>query len=361
MRTSECFILLTGGAGFIGCNLVRHLLGKGYKLVVLDKLTYAGNGASLKGLEAHPGFHFVEGDIADVPLLRGLFGEYPFKSVLNLAAESHVDRSIDGPADFVRTNLMGTFCLLETARSWYGGLDEEGKGSFRFLQVSTDEVFGSLGEAGAFTETTPYAPNSPYSASKAGADHLVRAWGHTYGLPVLTTHCSNNYGPYQFPEKLIPHMILSALKGKKLPVYGDGLNVRDWLHVKDHCRALTMVMERGRPGDVYNIGGHCERTNIDIVHFICDVLDRLSPRQDGYAYREQIEFVSDRPAHDRRYAIDFSKIRQELGWEPKFSFEDGMMETINWYLDNREWTDGILSGAYRLERLGTAGMAEGGS
>lgn len=362
MKTSEYFVLLTGGAGFIGSNLVRHLLKKGYKLVVLDKLTYAGNRASLSDLEGCPRFHFIEGDIADESLLRCLFKEYPFGAVFNLAAESHVDRSIDGPADFIWTNLVGTFCLLEAARYWYGSLDGERKKNFRFLHVSTDEVFGSLGEVGAFTEKTPYAPNSPYSASKAGADHLVRAWGHTYGLPVLTTHCSNNYGPYQFPEKLIPHMILSALKDKKLPVYGDGRNVRDWIHVSDHCRALALVMERGCPGieGVYNIGSYCERTNIGIVHFICDALDRLSPRKDGYSYREQIEFVADRPAHDRRYAIDASKIRRELGWEPRYSFEAGMLETITWYLQNKEWTEEILSGAYRLQRLGRIGVWGGG-
>lgn len=362
MQAKDRCILLTGGAGFIGSNLVRHLLEREYRVVVLDKLTYAGNRNSLKDLASHPFLQLIEGDIVDTALLCNLFRKYSFKAVLNLAAESHVDRSIDGPSDFIQTNIVGTFCLLEAARSWFYNLDKKEKEAFRFLQVSTDEVFGSLGLFGAFTEATPYAPNSPYSASKAGADHLVRAWGHTYGLPVLITHCSNNYGPYQFPEKLIPHMILSAVQSKKLPIYGDGLNVRDWLHVSDHCRALIAVMERGDPGEegIYNIGGRCERTNLEIVQFICDTLDRLQPRQDGHSYREQIEFVADRPGHDRRYAIDASKIFRELGWKPECSFEDGMMRTITWYLDNQEWTEEILSGQYRLERAGLSGIVESG-
>ena len=344
--------LITGGAGFIGCNLVNHLLEKGCGVVVLDKLTYAGNMASLKGASNNPRFRFVKGDITDKPLLNSLFEANHFAGVFNLAAESHVDRSIDGPADFIKTNIEGTFCLLEAARSACEKMSGDEKAAFRFLHVSTDEVFGSLGKTGAFTEATPYAPNSPYSASKASADHLVRAWHHTYGLPVLTTNCSNNYGPFQFPEKLIPHMLLSALQDKPLPLYGDGKNVRDWLYVQDHCRALMTVMEHGRPGETYNIGGNCERTNLEIVHTICDILDSDCPRPDGHSYREQIVFVADRPGHDRRYAIDSSKIKKELDWVPENDFESGMKKTVSWYIDNSDWLQS-LQGGYKLERLGT--------
>jgi dTDP-glucose 4,6-dehydratase len=345
-------LLVTGGAGFIGSNLVRFLLNRGHSVVNLDKLTYAGNPASLDSVRDHPHYRFIRGDIRDAALLESVFAEHAPRAVLNLAAESHVDRSIDAPDEFIQTNLVGTFCLLSAALAYYERLSGEKRSAFRFLHVSTDEVFGSLGPEGFFSETTPYAPNSPYSASKAGADHLVRAWHRTYGLPVLTTNCSNNYGPCQFPEKLIPHMILSALKNRPLPVYGDGGNTRDWLYVEDHCRALSAVLERGAPGEVYAVGGGCEKTNLDIVHFICDALDGLCPRGDGRSYREQIAFVRDRPGHDRRYAIDAAKIRKELGWEPEWSFEKGMKETIAWYRENAQWVEDILSGSYRLERRG---------
>jgi dTDP-glucose 4,6-dehydratase len=346
-------LLVTGGAGFIGSNLVRFLLSRGHAVVNLDKLTYAGNLGSLDDVSSHPRYRFVRGDIRDGALLEAIFAEHSPRAVLNLAAESHVDRSIDAPADFIQTNLVGTFCLLNAARTYYEGLPDDKKRDFRFLHVSTDEVFGSLDENGAFSEATPYAPSSPYSASKAGADHLVRAWHRTYGLPTLTTNCSNNYGPCQFPEKLIPHMILSALRDKPLPVYGDGRNVRDWLYVLDHCGALLTVLERGIPGECYAVGGGSERANLDIVRFICDTLDVLRPRQDGRSCRERIVFVRDRPGHDRRYAIDASKIKNELGWRPEETFERGMQKTIAWYLENESWTDAVLNGSYRLERRGT--------
>ncbi|MDR1731778.1 MAG: dTDP-glucose 4,6-dehydratase [Synergistaceae bacterium] len=353
-------LLVTGGAGFIGSNLIHLLLSREYEVINLDKLTYAGNPNSLSDVAAHPRYHFIHGDICDGALLDRIFTEHAPRAVLNLAAESHVDRSIDAPGDFIQTNVVGTFCLLNAARGHYERLSPEEKRDFRFLQVSTDEIFGSLGESGAFSETTPCRPNSPYSASKAAADHLVRAWGHTYGLPVLTTNCSNNYGPFQFPEKLIPHMILSALKNHPLPVYGDGKNVRDWLYVADHCSALLTVLERGVPGECYNIGGNCERTNLEIVEFICRALDTLRPRDDGKSCREQVTFVQDRPGHDRRYAIDSSKIRNELGWRPEWDFHRGMQHTIEWYLRNGPWIDAILSGSYRLERRGT-GEPQGGT
>jgi dTDP-glucose 4,6-dehydratase len=351
-------LLITGGAGFIGSNLVKCALGRGYGVVNLDKLTYAGNISSLKPILDDPGHVFVRGDICDRGFLDRIFDEHKPDAVLHLAAESHVDRSIDGPGDFIRTNIVGTFMLLESARSYRDGLSAGSRSSFRFLHVSTDEVFGTLGSEGYFDEATPYSPNSPYSASKAGSDHLVRAWRHTYAFPSLVTNCSNNSGPNQFPEKLIPHMIISALDEKQLPVYGDGGNVRDWLYVVDHCRAIMDVLEKGRVGDTYVIGGKCERTNLQIVHKICDIMDDLAPRSNGASHRELITFVKDRPGHDYRYAIDAAKIERELGWRPSRTFEEGIFETVKWYIDNRGWTDGILSGEYKLSRIGTGRVDE---
>ncbi|MCC9608450.1 dTDP-glucose 4,6-dehydratase [Blastopirellula sp. JC732] len=346
-------VLVTGGAGFIGSCLVRQLVQlDGLTVVNLDKLTYAGNLDSLAELEADSRHVFVEGDICDGELVARLLGEYRPGAILNLAAESHVDRSIDGPAEFVATNVVGTFTLLEAARNYWSDLPKEEGAAFRFLHVSTDEVYGSLGKTGKFTETTPYYPNSPYSASKASSDHFVRAYFHTYGLPTLTTNCSNNYGPRQFPEKLIPVMILNALEGKPLPIYGDGQNVRDWLFVEDHCRAIRRVLEAGRTGEVYNIGGNCERTNLQIVKVICDAMDRLRPDLPHRPCEELITFVKDRPGHDRRYAIDASKMNVELGWSPQETFETGLEKTIQWYLDNQAWLDRIATGGYRRERLG---------
>ena len=345
-------LLITGGCGFIGSNLVRLALASGYDVVNLDALTYAGNPASLSNVADSPAYTFARGDIRDADLLRATLDEHAPDAVLHLAAESHVDRSIDAPEDFILTNVVGTFRLLEAARRYHHALPDGRKESFRFLHISTDEVFGSLGPEGAFDEETPYDPRSPYSASKASSDHLVRAYFHTYGLPTLVTNCSNNYGPRQFPEKLIPHIILNALAGKPLPVYGDGANIRDWLHVDDHCRALLAVLEKGAPGETYAIGGRSERTNIAIVETLCAILDRARPRADGKQYREQIAFVADRPGHDKRYAIDAGKIERELGWKPQETFEEGLKKTVEWYLDNEEWTASILSGAYRLERLG---------
>lgn len=347
-------LLVTGGAGFIGSNLVLMALSLGHGVVNIDKLTYAGNLDSLNAVRDNPRYRFVHGDIADPELLRHVFSTYAPDGLLNLAAESHVDRSIDGPRDFINTNIGGTFCLLEAARSYYETLTDDRRHGFRFLHVSTDEVFGSLGDTDFFSEATRYSPNSPYSASKAAADHLVRAWHHTYGLPVLTTNCSNNYGPYQFPEKLIPHMITSALNGRSLPIYGDGSNVRDWLYVEDHCRALLTVLEKGTPGETYVIGGNNEKTNLEIVSGICGLLDQLSPRKDGKSYQEQLAFVKDRPGHDKRYAVDFSKIKKCLGWMPKETFENGLLLTVQWYLASTDWTKRILDGSYRLERLGVA-------
>lgn len=345
-------ILITGGAGFIGSNLVHLALAEDHKVINVDKLTYAGNVDSLAEVINHPGHTFVEGDIADGDLMARLFDDHHPQAVMNLAAESHVDRSIDGPEAFIQTNVIGTFRLLEAARSYWKKLPEEEAQAFRFLHVSTDEVYGSLGPEGLFTEETPYAPNSPYSASKASSDHLVRAYHHTYGLPTVTTNCSNNYGPRQFPEKLIPLVIHRALAGETLPVYGDGLNIRDWLYVEDHCQALLTALQKGNPGETYNIGGNSERTNIALVRTLCALLDEKAPRQDGRAYEEQITFVQDRPGHDRRYAIDASKIKEDLDWEPKESFESGMGKTVDWYLANRAWTEAILDGSYRCERLG---------
>lgn len=349
-------LLVTGGAGFIGSNLIRMALTQDDIAVVnLDKLTYAGNLNSLVAVAGHPKYMFVRGGIEDRALVAKLLEEHRPDAVLNLAAESHVDRSIDGPGEFIQTNIVGTFELLEEVRAHWNKLGNDGK-SFRFLHVSTDEVYGSLGPAGFFTEESPYLPNSPYSASKAASDHLVRAYHHTYGLPVLITNCSNNYGPHQFPEKLIPLMILSALGGKPLPVYGDGKNIRDWLYVLDHCDAILTVLAKGRIGESYNIGGSSEKKNIEVVQNICDLLDDLSPRDDGLSYHRQVAFVADRPGHDRRYAIDAGKIRRELGWEPGESFDTGLRKTVRWYLDNLGWCQKVRDGSYLGERLGLSGV-----
>ena len=341
-------VLVTGGCGFIGANFVRLLLGQrpNWQVVNLDKLTYAGNQANLADLADHPSYTFVHGDICDQELVDELFKRHKVQAVVHFAAESHVDRSITGPDAFVRTNINGTFVLLEAARAhWLG---KEQTDACRFLHVSTDEVFGSLGPSGYFTEKSPYDPRSPYSASKASSDHLVRAYCHTYGLPVLLTNCSNNYGPYQFPEKLIPLILNNAQEGKPLPVYGDGGNVRDWLYVQDHCEAILRVLERGVVGESYNIGGHNEKKNIEIVELLCDLLDtKLGPLPDGAPRRSLITFVSDRLGHDRRYAIDAGKIERELGWRPRFTFEQGIEQTVDWYLANRPWLDAVLDGSYR--------------
>jgi dTDP-glucose 4,6-dehydratase len=344
-------ILVTGGAGFIGSALVRRLVGGGRAVATVDKLTYAGNLDSLAPVLHDPLHAFERVDVCDGPALREVFERHRPASVVHLAAESHVDRSIDGPGDFVRTNVVGTFTLLEEARRHWLRLDGAARDAFRFVHVSTDEVFGSLGAEGRFDEATPYRPSSPYSASKAGSDHLVRAWHHTYGMPTLTTNCSNNYGPYQFPEKLIPHVLLNALEGRPLPVYGRGDNVRDWLFVDDHADALVSVLDRGRPGETYAVGGDAERRNLDVVRAICRALDELRPDLAG-PHERLIRFVEDRPGHDHRYAIDASKIRRELGWAPRESFDTGLRRTVQWYLDNPEWWGRVLSGAYRLERIG---------
>ena len=342
-------ILVTGGAGFIGSNFILDWLAQraAEPVVNLDKLTYAGNLRNLAALDGDSRHLLVRGDICDRALVDRIFAEHRPRAVVHFAAESHVDRSIHAPADFIQTNVVGTFNLLEAARSHWLALDEGGKRTFRFLHVSTDEVFGSLGPGDpAFSETTPYAPNSPYSASKAASDHLVRAYHHTYDLPVVTTNCSNNYGPRQFPEKLIPLMILNALAGKPLPVYGDGRNVRDWLYVGDHCAAIRRVLERGRPGEVYNIGGNAERQNLELVQMLCDILGELHPRAAG-RYHDLVTFVKDRPGHDRRYAMDTSKIERELGWRPAESLESGLRKTVQWYLENGDWTASVQTGAYR--------------
>ena len=346
--------LVTGGAGFIGGNFVLEAVARGVKVVNLDALTYAGNLDTLSSLAGNPAHVFVQGDIGDRALVARLLAEHRPDAVLNFAAESHVDRSIDGPGAFVQTNVVGTLGLLEAVRDHWKGLEGGAKEAFRFLHVSTDEVYGTLGATGKFTETTPYAPNSPYSASKAASDHLVRAFHHTYGLPVLTTNCSNNYGPYHFPEKLIPLVIAKALAGEPLPVYGDGKQVRDWLFVSDHCEAIRTVLAKGRVGETYNVGGNSERENIQVVKAICALLDQRRPRADGKLRETQITFVTDRPGHDRRYAIDASKLKDELGWEPKHSFEQGIAATVDWYLSHQDWVDRVLDGSYRLERIGTA-------
>jgi len=346
-------ILVTGGCGFIGSNFVRYNLRKRpeWSMINLDALTYAGNPNNLSDLEAAAGQRhgFVRGDIGDRDLVYKLLAQNRFEAVVNFAAESHVDRSIDGPEDFIQTNVVGTFHLLEEVRRYWGSLGNKEKSSFRFLHVSTDEVYGSLGPNDpAFREDTPYAPNSPYSASKAASDHLVRAYHHTYGLPTLTTNCSNNYGPRQFPEKLLPLMILNSLAGKPLPVYGDGLNVRDWLYVDDHCEAIRVVLEKGRVGEVYNIGGNCEKTNLEIVKTLCRILDEMRPDSPHSPHESLIKFVKDRPGHDRRYAIDASKIQKELGWSPKETLETGLRKTIQWYLENPEWVKSVQTGEHRI-------------
>ncbi|MDX1484466.1 MAG: dTDP-glucose 4,6-dehydratase [Alphaproteobacteria bacterium] len=346
-------IIVTGGAGFIGSAVIRRLIGgSDHTVVNVDKLTYAGNLESLGTARDDPRHVFERADICDAAAMTRIFKDYRPRAVMHLAAESHVDRSIDGPADFISTNIVGTFTLLEAARRYWAGLDGADRDRFRFHHISTDEVFGSLGEDGLFTETTPYAPRSPYSASKAASDHLARAWHETYGLPVIVTNCSNNYGPYQFPEKLIPVLILKALKGEPMPVYGEGENIRDWLHVEDHAEALCLVLERGRIGETYNIGGNAERRNIDVAEAVCAAMDELLADSAHAPHAGLIEFVTDRPGHDLRYAMDSSKIERELGWRPRTSFEAGLRDTVAWYLHNRQWWERILSGDYRAERLG---------
>jgi dTDP-glucose 4,6-dehydratase len=342
-------ILITGGAGFIGSNFVHAwLAGSDEPIIDLDKLTYAGNLASLAEVAGDSRHTFVRGDIGDRELVGRLLATHRPRAVINFAAESHVDRSIHGPGEFIQTNVVGTFALLESVRGWWSALPDAERGAFRFVHVSTDEVYGSLApEDPAFRETNSYQPNSPYSASKAASDHLVRAWHHTYGLPVVTTNCSNNYGPRQFPEKLIPLVIHNALAGKPLPIYGDGQQVRDWLYVEDHCHAIMRVLERGAVGEVYNVGGWNEQPNLQVVKTICAILDRERPRKDGKSYAEQITFVKDRPGHDRRYAIDARKIERELGWRPAESFESGIQKTVAWYLQHADWVEGVTSGTYR--------------
>ena len=342
-------ILVTGAAGFIGSNFVLNWLEKNKeKVIALDKLTYAGNLENLKSIQSNPNYEFVQGDIGDSKLIAKLLELHQPRAVVNFAAESHVDRSIHGPDDFMQTNIFGTFSLLEETRSFFSTLNITDQQKFRFLHVSTDEVYGALAASDeAFKETNRYEPNSPYSASKASSDHLVRAWHHTYGLPVLTTNCSNNYGPYHFPEKLIPLCILKALQGQDLPIYGDGEQVRDWLYVVDHCKGIAIVLEKGIVGETYNIGGWNEKANLEVVHSLCGLLDELKPREDGKSYREQISFVNDRPGHDRRYAIDATKIGNELGWKPEETFETGIRKTVKWYLDNQDWVEHVQSGKYK--------------
>ncbi|MGB4252240.1 MAG: dTDP-glucose 4,6-dehydratase [Candidatus Methanoculleus thermohydrogenotrophicum] len=349
-------IIVTGGAGFIGSAVIRHLIQQSdYTVINLDKLTYAGNLESLKEVDSSPRYHFEQVDICDSLELQRVFEQYQPDIVMHLAAESHVDRSIDGPAAFIQTNIVGTYTLLEAARNYWKNLPEDEQTRFRFHHISTDEVYGDLGDSpGLFTESTPYAPSSPYSASKASADHLVRAWFRTYGLPVVVTNCSNNYGPYQFPEKLIPLTILNALEGKPLPIYGRGDQVRDWLYVEDHARALCLVATEGEVGETYNIGGHAEMQNLEVVQCICELLEELAPNKPNGVkhYQDLIRFVQDRPGHDRRYAIDASKIRADLGWVPRESFETGLRKTVEWYLENRAWCERVQDGSYRRERLG---------
>lgn len=354
MTTLNNTILVTGGAGFIGGNFVLDWINAGLGTVInLDKLTYAGNLENLKDIEGNPNHIFVHGDIGDRALLAKLLAEHKPRAIINFAAESHVDRSIHGPEDFIQTNVVGTFHLLEEVRAYWNALvaanpAERENPQFRFLHVSTDEVYGTLGPTDpAFTETTPYAPNSPYSASKAASDHLVRAYHHTYGLPVLTTNCSNNYGPYHFPEKLIPLCLLNALAGKPLPIYGDGQQIRDWLFVKDHCSAIRRVLEAGKLGETYNVGGWNEKANLDVVQTLCSILDELKPKADGTSYKEQLTFVKDRPGHDRRYAIDATKLERELGWKPAETFDTGIRKTVEWYLQNQPWVHNVSSGEYR--------------
>ena len=349
-------ILVTGGAGFIGSAVIRQVLSrKGVEVINLDKLTYAGNLESLPNINSSDSYIYENVDVCDVVAVDEIFEKHRPTCVMHLAAESHVDRSIDGPADFINTNITGTFNLLEVTRKYFYGLDEADKKKFRFHHISTDEVYGDLeGTDDIFTEQTPYSPSSPYSASKAASDHLVRAWGRTYGLPIIITNCSNNYGPYHFPEKLIPHVILNAIHGKLLPVYGNGLQIRDWLYVEDHAKALFKVVTEGEIGETYNIGGHNEKTNLEVVQTICDLLEELAPEKPSGIdkYRDLIAFVKDRPGHDTRYAIDASKIERELGWVPEETFDTGLRKTVQWYLDNKGWWERVLSGEYRLERLG---------
>jgi dTDP-glucose 4,6-dehydratase len=346
-------ILVTGGCGFIGSNLIRLLIAEtNHSVINVDKLTYAGNPSSLVDIAKDPRYLWIGADIADPVAMNQIFDEHRPESVMHLAAESHVDRSIDGPSDFIQTNVVGTFCLLDAARRTYLSHEAKVQESFRFLHVSTDEVYGSLGNEGHFSETTRYDPHSPYSATKAASDHLARAWKTTYGLPVVVTNCSNNYGPYQFPEKLIPLMVIKAVDEQPLPVYGQGLNVRDWLYVEDHARALIAVLENGVAGETYNIGGNSERRNIDLVHAICDILDDQSPRVNGRSYRELITHVTDRPGHDFRYAIDSRKIQTQLGWAPRHDLETSLAKTVRWYLDNSPWWKEILDGSYQMQRLG---------
>ncbi len=345
--------IVTGGAGFIGSAVARHLVADvGADILVIDKLTYAGNLDNLAGIAANPRYRFLRADICDGRAMREAIEGFRPDIIMHLAAESHVDRSIDGPGEFIQTNVVGTFTLLQAALGYWRDLDAEARAGFRFHHVSTDEVFGSLGDEGAFVETTPYSPNSPYSASKAASDHLVNAWGHTYGLPVVLSNCSNNYGPYHFPEKLIPLVTLNALEGKPIPVYGNGMNVRDWLFVEDHARALRVIAERGRVGESYNVGGNSERANIDVVRGICALMDELAPDAAIGPREKLISHVADRPGHDLRYAIDATKIRRELGWTPSESFDSGLRKTVTWYLDNRSWWKRIRDGVYRGERLG---------
>lgn len=347
-------IVVTGGAGFIGSALVRMIINESdHQVLSIDKLTYAGHLKSLESIADSDRYQFEQVDICDVEAINRIFSEFHPDTIMHLAAESHVDRSIDGAAEFIKTNINGTHTLLEEAKKYWQGLEENQKEKFRFLHVSTDEVYGELGEEGFFTEETSYDPRSPYSSSKASSDHLVRAWHHTYGLPTIITNCSNNYGPYQFPEKLIPVVILKALQKKEIPVYGTGKNVRDWLYVYDHTRALLKVVQEGQPGETYNIGGHNEKQNIEVVHTICDTLNELVPKVEGGNFREQISFVTDRPGHDFRYAIDASKIERELEWTPKETFESGIEKTIQWYLDNIDWCEAVTENNYNLKRLGT--------
>jgi dTDP-glucose 4,6-dehydratase len=342
-------IIVTGAAGFIGSNFVLNWFEhQDEKVIALDKLTYAGNLENLKSIETNKNYEFVQGDIGDSKLISELLQKHQPRAIVNFAAESHVDRSIHGPDEFILTNIMGTYRMLNAVRLFYDELSDTDQKNFRFLHVSTDEVYGTLSATDpAFKETNKYEPNSPYSASKASSDHLVRAWHHTYGLPVLTTNCSNNYGPYHFPEKLIPLCILKALKGENLPIYGDGQQVRDWLYVVDHCKGIVTVLESGDVGETYNIGGRNEKANLEVVHTLCDLLDELKPREDGKLYREQITFVKDRPGHDRRYAIDATKIANELGWKPEETFETGIRKTVQWYLDNQDWVANVKSGEYK--------------
>jgi len=352
-------IIITGGAGFIGSAVIRHIISNTQHHVFnIDKLTYAGNLESLKSVEGNQRYQFERADICDAAAMQIIFDTFKPDAIMHLAAESHVDRSIDGPADFIETNIVGTYQLLEVARAYWNTLSADAKSRFRFHHVSTDEVYGSLGDEGLFTEETAYAPNSPYSASKASSDHLVRGWHHTYGFPVVTTNCSNNYGPYQFPEKLIPLIILNALEGKPLPIYGKGDNVRDWLYVEDHARALCLVLEQGEVGEVYNIGGHNEVKNIDIVNTVCELLDELVPDSNYKPHTSLITYVQDRPGHDKRYAIDAGKIERELSWTPNESYITGIRKTVQWYLDNSQWCQHVQDGSYQRERLGTMKVAK---